>query len=173
MMKIGIIDYEAGNLRSINNALKRVGANVDIVSTPKGINKSDALVLPGVGNFGDSMKRLDPLRDDILKKIDAGAPFLGLCLGLQVLFEGSDEAPDAKGFGILKGHCRRFEESSGKIPQMGWNALKIEKKTPILEGIKDGDYFCIPKAITPYRVRRFRSIPTHISRTGKIFKIIN
>ena len=140
-MKIAIIDYEAGNLRSINNALKKVDGDVAIVSTSEGINNSDALVLPGVGNFGDAMKRLEPLRANIIEKIEAGVPFLGLCLGLQVLFEGSDEAPGVKGFGILKGRCRRFPESSGKIPHMGWNALKIEKEIPLLEGIEDGDYF--------------------------------
>lgn len=140
-MKIGIIDYGAGNLRSINNALKKVGGDVDIVSTSGEIDNSDALILPGVGNFGDSMKRLEPLREKILKKVEAGTPFLGLCLGLQVLFEGSDEAPGVKGFGILEGRCRRFPESSGKIPHMGWNALKIEKEMLLLEGIEDGDYF--------------------------------
>ncbi|MBN2517311.1 MAG: imidazole glycerol phosphate synthase subunit HisH [Candidatus Altiarchaeota archaeon] len=140
-MEIGIIDYGAGNLRSISNALRKVGGDVKTVSTARGIEASDALVLPGVGNFGDAMGRLEPVRGAVLDKIRIGTPFLGLCLGLQVLLEGSKEAPAVRGLDLLKGHCERFPEPSGKIPHMGWNSLKIEKKTPLLGGIEDSDYF--------------------------------
>jgi glutamine amidotransferase len=140
-MKIGIIDYGAGNLRSISNGFLRVGAKTGVVSTSAQIRASDALVLPGVGNFGDAMLKLKGVSDPIEEKIEEGAPFLGLCLGIQVLFDSSEEAPGVKGFGILKGTCKRFPGTVGKIPHMGWNSIKIERESPLLEGISDGDYF--------------------------------
>ncbi len=137
---ISIIDYGAGNLRSISNALSRVGADVSIAEC--GIDPTaDAIVLPGVGNFGDAVKALSPVREDLLSYLESGRPFLGLCLGLQMLFEGSDEAPRARGLGILKGRCSRFDPSvAGKVPHMGWNQLKA-LKGPLFNGIKEGEAF--------------------------------
>jgi len=139
---ISIIDYGAGNLRSIENALKKVGAEA-IVS--KVIDQSaDAIVLPGVGHFGDAMEKLEPLREGLLDALGSGKPFLGLCLGLQVLYEGSEEAPGVKGLGILKGKCLRFKEvSCGKVPHMGWSQISLASSvlSPPFKGIKTGENF--------------------------------
>lgn len=136
---ISILDYGAGNLRSISNALKKIGAEVAISS---GITKeADALILPGVGNFGHAMEKLTPLRHDIFDHIDSGRPFLGLCLGLQVLFESSDEAPGVRGLRLLKGRCTRFR--GGKVPHMGWNQVSLVPAacSPIFDGIEDKENF--------------------------------
>ena len=132
---ISIIDYGAGNLKSISNALKKVGAETEVVSS---VNDADALVLPGVGNFGDAMQKLALVKQDIIDSIAEGKPFLGLCLGLQVLFEGSDEAPGVDGFGVIKGKCLRFNE--GKVPHMGWNQIN-DLRGGLFEGLKDGENF--------------------------------
>jgi glutamine amidotransferase len=138
---ISIIDYGAGNLRSISNALKKVGAEARIA---KGVRGADAIVLPGVGNFGDAAGKLSPMRQDLIDAIESGTPFLGLCLGLQVLLEGSEEAPGARGLGILKGSCKRFKEKEipgGKVPHMGWNQVKKVGKSSLFDGIRDNENF--------------------------------
>ncbi len=136
---ITVIDYGAGNLRSISNALRRVGADVELASEPS--SRSDALVLPGVGHFGDAMGRLAPLRKKISETVGEGRPFLGLCLGLQVLLEGSEEAPRARGLGLLPGRCRRFR--TGKVPHMGWNQVSLQSPVSSLlfDGVEDGTNF--------------------------------
>lgn len=144
---ISIIDYGAGNIRSIENALRRVGAEVSV--SAKIDKKADALVLPGVGHFGDAMGKLAPVKKDLIDAIDSGKPFLGLCLGLQVLFEGSEEAPGVKGLGILKGSCKRFREKDvpgGKVPHMGWNQVSLKSsvsglQSPLFKGVKTGEDF--------------------------------
>ena len=126
---ISIIDYGAGNLMSIRNALKSLGAEAEAVSS---LDKPDAIVLPGVGHFGDAMGKLEPIRGELMGAIDSGVPFLGLCLGLQVLYEGSGEAPGVKGLGLIKGECKRFDEArSGKVPHMGWNSLALRARGPV------------------------------------------
>jgi imidazole glycerol-phosphate synthase subunit HisH len=146
-MMISIIDYGAGNIRSIENALKKVGAEV---SVGIGIDKkADALVLPGVGHFGDAMGKIGPVKGELIDAINSGKPFLGLCLGLQVLFEGSEEAPGVKGLGILKGSCKRFKETEvpgGKVPHMGWNQARLQSsvlglQSPLFKGIKTNESF--------------------------------
>lgn len=138
---IQIIDYGAGNLRSIENAVRKIGAKAEVVTKIKG---PDALILPGVGHFGDAMKKLEPMRGDLLDAIDSGVPFLGLCLGLQVLYEDSEEAPGVKGFGILKGKCLRFKENEvpgGKVPHMGWNQITKSGDSTLFDKIKTGENF--------------------------------
>lgn len=149
---IAVIDYGAGNLRSIVNACKKVGAETEIVTK---IGSPDAIILPGVGNFGDAMGKLKPIRQDLIDAIEGGTPFLGLCLGLQVLFEKSEEAPGVKGLGILNGSCKRFKESAGKVPHMGWNQVGLRPTSaanesrkssspiypPIFNGVKDNENF--------------------------------
>lgn len=135
---IAVIDYGAGNLRSIVNACKKVGAETEIVTK---IGSPDAIILPGVGNFGDAMGKLKPIRQDLIDAIEGGTPFLGLCLGLQVLFEKSEEAPGVKGLGILNGSCKRFKESAGKVPHMGWNQVKKVGNSPLFNGVKDNENF--------------------------------
>ncbi len=146
---ISIIDYGAGNLKSISNALKKVGGEVEVVSKPE---SADAIVLPGVGNFGDAMEKLEPIRQDLLDAISGGTPFLGLCLGLQALFEGSEEAPGVKGLGLLKGTCKRF--TSGKVPHMGWNQVSFPPESPLFEGIEEGsDFYFVHSYYAPVSER--------------------
>ena len=124
-MITGLVDYGGGNLRSVANALHALGIEPRIVSSPSDLAGVSHLILPGQGEFGDVMRQLskrnltEPLRD----WITAGSPYFGICVGYQILFDGSDEAPEIPGLGIVKGRCVRFQEKEGrKIPQMGWNS---------------------------------------------------
>lgn len=136
---ITIIDYKSGNLKSISNGFKKIGAEFQITDDKQVIADSDFLVLPGVGAFGSAMENLKPFEDVIHEHVNDDKPFLGVCLGQQALVSSSDEAPDVKGLDLFKG---RAELLSGnvKIPHMGWNKLKVCNNSPILEGI-DGEYF--------------------------------
>jgi glutamine amidotransferase len=140
---IAIIDYGMGNLRSVSKALEYLGASYRLCATGQDLGKTDKIILPGVGAFGDAMKELKsrgfigPLGDLIARK----AKLLGVCLGLQLLFEKSEENPGVKGLGIFKGSVRKFRSKSVKIPHMGWNDLKILKRHPLLAGIASGEYF--------------------------------
>ena len=143
---IVIVDYGMGNLRSVGKAFLSQGIDASVTRDPGEIARADGLVLPGVGAFGDCMKNLAEygLVDPIKEHVDSGKPFLGICLGLQVLFEGSDESPDVPGLGILEGRVVRFspsEEERLKVPHMGWNRVSIKKETPVLVGIPDGSWF--------------------------------
>jgi len=137
---ITIIDYGMGNLRSIENAFKRLGARVKITDKPKDIEKAKRLVFPGVGNFGQAIKNLKKrkLISAIKNSLQKNVPFLGICLGLQLLFEKSDEAPKEKGLGIFKGKVLKFKKI--KVPQIGWNHVRIQKKTRLLKGIPDKSF---------------------------------
>ncbi|MFH1316625.1 MAG: imidazole glycerol phosphate synthase subunit HisH [Candidatus Woesearchaeota archaeon] len=125
---IAIIDYGAGNLKSVENALRYLGINPKITSDPEEIEKAEKLILPGVGSFGFMMKSLEErgLDKAIKQFIKSGKPFLGICLGLQALFEKSEESPGVKGLGIFKGEVVRF--SKGKVPQIGWNKIMPVKE---------------------------------------------
>jgi len=137
---ITIIDYGMGNLKSIESSFRYLGARVKITNNPKEIEKAKKLVFPGVGNFGEAMKNLKRKKIDlsIKKSIQKGASFLGICLGLQLLFEESEEALKIKGLSIFKGKVLKFKKV--KIPQIGWNQIRIQKKSKILKGIKDGNF---------------------------------
>lgn len=121
---IALIDYGAGNLRSVQNAFARIGAEVEVVRDVRALETAEKIVLPGVGHFGQMMRALDDLklRDAIRARIAGGAPFLGVCLGLQALFQGSAEAPGASGLGIFPGNAERFPAES-RVPHMGWNTV--------------------------------------------------
>ncbi len=140
---IAIVDYGMGNLRSVENAFKSMGYEAIITRDPARILNSSGLVLPGVGAFRDCMKNLNTygLKEPLYKFIESKKPFLGICLGFQVLFEESEEFGLCKGLGILKGRVVRFSEDKLKIPHMGWNTIKIKKECPFLEGIKNFSYF--------------------------------
>jgi|TARA_B100001971_G_C18223324_1_gene558681 glutamine amidotransferase len=139
---IAIIDYGAGNLRSVKNALDYLKVDSIITSNPNDIKKAEKLILPGVGSFGDTINSLEEktLIKTIKEQIKNKKPYLGICLGLQILFEGSEESPDAKGLGIFKGDVKRFKEL--KVPQIGWNSINIKnKKSKLLKGIETNSYF--------------------------------
>ena len=138
---ITIIDYGSGNLKSIKNGFKKINANAIISSSLKDIDDAEALVLPGVGAFGNAMENLDKYENSIEDHIATGKPFLGVCLGLQVLFSTSDESPDIPGLDIFQGEVLHFpdsvKENGLKIPQMGWNQLEIKNQCPILDGVNN------------------------------------
>ncbi len=152
---IALVDYGMGNLRSVEKALTRVGAEVRIVTGPDGARAAGKLVLPGVGAFGDCLKNLarQNLVESVREFIGSGKPFLGICLGMQGLFESSDEAPGVAGLGVLAGTVPRFAVNGLKVPHMGWNRLRIVRRDcPLLAGIEDGSfvyfvhsYYCAPK----------------------------
>lgn len=139
---IAIIDYDAGNLKSVEKALLHIGEEVMITREPQIIKKANHVILPGVGAFGDAMKKLYQYKlVDVIKEIiEMGKPFLGICLGLQLLFERSDES-DMDGLSILKGEIVKIPECEGlKIPHMGWNSIKIKENARLFEGISDDSY---------------------------------
>jgi imidazole glycerol phosphate synthase glutamine amidotransferase subunit len=127
---IAILDYGAGNLKSVQNTLEAIGAQYTLVSNAAGIRGASKIILPGVGHFGQMMRALDELgvRHALRATLEGGTPFLGICLGLQSLFEGSAEAPEAEGLGIFPGRVERFGQQD-RVPHMGWNTL-----TPVRPG---------------------------------------
>lgn len=140
---IAIIDYDAGNIKSVEKAVKRYEEDVCITRDVDVLRSADKVILPGVGAFGDAMEKLQSYGlISVMKEIvDKGTPLLGICLGLQLLFEESEESPGVEGLGILKGKIIRIPEAVDlKVPHIGWNSLKFEKESPILEGLSDGAY---------------------------------
>lgn len=140
---IAIIDYDAGNIRSVEKALLLLGQDVKITSDAGEILKADKVILPGVGAFGDAMANLHArgLTDVIRQTVEKGIPFLGICLGLQLLFERSDEAPGVEGLGILPGEILRIPPQDDlKIPHMGWNSLHLENNGRLFKGVKEQAY---------------------------------
>jgi glutamine amidotransferase len=138
---IAIIDYGAGNLHSVKKAFDYLKEETIIASQPEDLKESDKIVLPGVGAFGPAIEKLikTGFYEITYKWLSENKPFLGICLGMQMLFEESEESSGTKGFGIFKGICSRFKK--GKVPQIGWNRIKIAKDSPLLEGIKEESFF--------------------------------
>jgi imidazole glycerol-phosphate synthase subunit HisH len=142
---IGVINYGAGNVGSVLRAVHYLGHPAEAVENTNLLQTADRLILPGQGHFGammealESRKMIAPLR----KQMSSGKPFLGICLGLQALYESSEEAPDRAGFGLLPGHVKRFE-GVFKIPHLGWNQLQIPSQDGLFGGVPDGSfaYFC-------------------------------
>lgn len=140
---IAIIDYDAGNIRSVEKALQYLGQEVTITRQGEEILAADKVILPGVGSFGDAMEKIRQydLEDVIRRVAEQKTPFLGICLGLQLLFEQSEESPGARGVGLLKGQILRIPEGEGrKIPHMGWNSLSLRNEGRLFRGIPDGAY---------------------------------
>jgi glutamine amidotransferase len=143
---IAIVDYGMGNLRSVSKAFQNQGFEVSVTKDPDVIDSAGGLVLPGQGAFGDCVRNLEEngIFGTIREYIQSGRPYLGICLGLQVLFEESEESPGVSGFGLLKGRVVRFpsfKKERLKVPHMGWNRIGIRKDTAVLEGIPDGSWF--------------------------------
>ena len=140
---ISIIDYDAGNIKSVEKAFDHFGCKVSVTRDAKEILSSDKVILPGVGSFGDAMNQLKKYDlTDVIKEFAAtGKPFLGICLGLQLLFEESEESPGIKGLSLLKGKILRFPDKQGyKIPQIGWNSLDLKNDGRLFKGIETGSF---------------------------------
>ena len=140
---VAIIDYDAGNIRSVEKAVRYLGKEVTVTSEPEEILAADRVILPGVGAFGDAMKRLHAmgLVEVIRQVADRGTPFLGICLGLQLLFEKSEESPGVPGLGLLQGEILRLPEHPGlKVPHIGWNSLKYPNPGRLFRGIPEDSY---------------------------------
>ena len=195
---IAIIDYDAGNLKSVEKALLYLGQDVLVTRDREKILSADKVILPGVGNFGDAMEKLKGygLEEVIRETARQGKPFLGICLGLQLLFERSTEAPGVEGLGILKGEILRIPDREDlKVPHIGWNSLKLQNQGRLFAGLEEEPYVYfvhsyylkaadpqIVKAVTEYGVRIDASVesgnvfacqfhPEKSSRTGlKILK---
>ncbi len=138
-MRIGIIDYGAGNLLSVKKAFDFLGVEAFFVKSDEEMEGANAIVLPGVGAFGAAMESLKNLKLSIVEWIIADKPYLGICLGLQLLFEESAESPGVNGLSVLRGRVVKFQ--ADKVPQIGWNSIQIVKDAPVFEGIRDGEYF--------------------------------
>ena len=140
---IAIIDYDAGNIKSVEKALQKLGADVVITNDAQEILRADKVILPGVGAFGDAMANLKKFGLDkvIYEVVENGTPFLGICLGLQLLFERSDETPGVAGLGILKGEILRIPDKDDlKIPHMGWNSLHLQNQGRLFMGLSEQSY---------------------------------
>ena len=140
---IALIDYDAGNIRSVEKALAALGEETEVTRDAERILAADRVILPGVGSFGDAMGKLHSFQlvDVIKETIRRKTPFLGICLGLQLLFERSEESPGVEGLGILKGEILRIPEKDGlKIPHIGWNSLTFPNQGRLFEGIEENPY---------------------------------
>lgn len=144
-MKVGIVDYGGGNLRSVANALRATGHEPVIVAEPSQAEGCSHLLLPGQGEFGDTMGRLEErgLAAFLSRWIAEDRPYFGICVGYQILFDSSDEAPGVRGLGVFPGRVRRFDDEVGiKIPHMGWNSAKATRgETPVWQGLGEDPYF--------------------------------
>lgn len=139
---IAVVDYGAGNLRSVDLALARLGAEAVITRDPDVMAGADGLILPGVGAFADAMAALENsgVVPALYAFAQSGRPFLGICLGMQALFDGSEEGPGIRGLGLIPGRVRRLPDRGLKIPHMGWNSLTPDKESPLLDGLPADPY---------------------------------
>jgi imidazole glycerol-phosphate synthase subunit HisH len=177
---ISIIDYGMGNLRSVEKALQMLGHDAEITADSGDIESADGVVLPGVGAFGDCMANLEStgLKESTLRAIGSGKPFLGICLGLQLLFEESEEDGQHPGLGIMPGRVRRFPPKKGlKVPHMGWNQLRYRKGCPLYKGVDEGSYvyFVHSYYVDPEEIRTVATTTTYghdfvsIVQAGNVF----
>lgn len=139
---IALIDYGSGNLRSVYNALCVQGAEVEVLSSPEGLARAEAVILPGVGAFGDCVEQIRQrgFWEPVQEWIAADRPFFGICVGYQVLFEGSEEAPGVAGMGVFGGQVRKFRTPGLKVPQIGWNRLEVRAGDPMWDGLPAEPY---------------------------------
>lgn len=141
-MKVALIDYGAGNVPSVERALQRLGADSFRAASPAQLTAAEAIILPGVGHYAALIRALDEraLRAPLLEALSRGVPFLGICLGLQSLYDCSEEAPQLTGLALFPG-CVHSLPTSVKLPHMGWNRLRVTQPSPLLEGLSEADYF--------------------------------
>ena len=140
---IAIVDYGMGNLKSVEKGFLKVSCEAEVTSNPSVIERAEGIVLPGVGAFRDCISRLKELGlvDVIYSSIEKGKPYMGICLGLQLLFTESEEFGRYEGLDIVKGRVKRFPELGLKIPHMGWNRVHLKRRPPVFDGVPDGSYF--------------------------------
>ncbi|MDM7934767.1 MAG: imidazole glycerol phosphate synthase subunit HisH [Methanothrix sp.] len=148
---IAIVDYGMGNLFSIYNALARVGATPRVVREPRDLAGAEGIVVPGVGAFGRCVEQLERFKDSLFMALEEGRPIFGICIGLQVLFDESEESPGARGLGWIRGRVVRLPDGV-MVPQMGWNSLSLKRPSEMMSGISEGDmfyfvhsYHCLPE----------------------------
>jgi glutamine amidotransferase len=139
---IAVIDYGVGNLRSVVNALRHLDADVSLVADPSDLAGTDKIILPGVGAFGAGMEQLRSagFEGALHRAVERGVPLLGICLGMQFMFEASEEMGEYRGLGLLPGHVVRFSEDGPKVPHIGWNQLNKTRDSALLRGVSDGAY---------------------------------
>jgi glutamine amidotransferase len=140
---IALIDYNMGNLLSVSKALEAVGGDIRLVDKAADLEKFDSIILPGVGHFGDGMENLRSrgFEKPLHEAVKSQKPLLGICLGMQMMLESSEEAQGVTGLGLFKGKVLRFPQVGEKVPHMGWNNVKIENNHPIMQGVPDNSYF--------------------------------
>ena len=166
LLKVTIVDYGIGNLHSIRKGLEKAGAKTEIVSDMGALESAECIVFPGVGAFGEAMNKLAPVRESIVRRLSEGLPALGICLGMQIFLDRSEESPQ-EGLGFVGGDVNKLD--ADRIPQMGWNDVTFDPSEPVFEGVKSGtqfyyanSYVCFPKedigiAETVYGRTRFAS----------------
>ena len=144
-MNVAVVDYDAGNTLSVTRALKKVGARVDLTPNPEKVAAADAVVLPGVGAFGDCMRKLRErgMDEACLETYRTGKPFLGVCVALQVFFEASEESPGVEGLGIFPGRVVKFDVGPLKVPHMGWNDLDLARPHPVFDGLSGEAFYFV------------------------------
>jgi len=163
-MRIAIINYNMGNIRSVENALKKLPVEVALASDARTIEEADAVILPGVGAFSDAMKNLYRMGlVEAIKRAVVQKPFLGICLGLQLLFDYSLEDGKTEGLKVFAGSVERIP-AGVKVPHMGWNSIEMLKKSPVFEGIGNGEYFYFVHSY--HAVCKDRSIVSSVTRHG-------
>ena len=175
---ITILDYGAGNLRSVQNTLAEIGADYELVRDSDGLQRANKIILPGVGHFGQMMRALDQMRvrEVLLDRIRSGVPFLGICLGLQALFQGSEEAPEERGLGLFEGTNRRFP-AEAKVPHMGWNAIQPRPGSKLLVGLAPHAYlyfahsYYAPVNQAPAAVCNYTADYTAVLECGNIYGV--
>lgn len=144
-MNVAVVDYDAGNTLSVTRALKKVGARVELTADPGRVAAADTVVLPGVGAFGDCMRKLRErgMDEACLETYRMGKPFLGVCVALQVFFDASEESPGVEGLGIFPGKVVRFDVGPLKVPHMGWNDLLLARPHPVLDGLSGEAFYFV------------------------------
>jgi len=148
MPRVAIFDYGVGNLLSLKCALEKVGLEAKITVSPKQLKQAEAIALPGVGNFSASVSKLGNVKETILEKVGSGTFLLGICLGMQLFFQQSEEGP-GRGLGLFNGKTVRLPTSSVKVPHMGWNTLRIAKQSELFEDVSDESYVYFVHSLYP------------------------
>ena len=175
---IAIFDYGAGNLRSVQNTLAEIGAEYTLVRDAAGLLRATKIILPGVGHFGQMMRALDQMqvRDAFVERIGAGVPFLGICLGLQGLFQSSEEAPEVRGLGVYPGVVKRFA-TDARVPHMGWNSLEPRKTCRLLAGLEAHPFvyfahsYYVPETTVTAATCTYKVPYTAVLESGNVFGV--